>query len=494
MNEPPSSPAAMALEVSNGRWWLVPHLDLLNQALVFLSQRKAPVWFIRQLGYEVEGDPDDLLPFTRLIVEMPPRHGKSELVSRYFPAWYLGTHPTHRVILTSYEANFARSWGRKARDLLKEHGVRLFGVSVAKDSEAANDWEIEGSEGGMATAGVGGPITGRGANLFISDDAVKNAEEAASLTIQQRNADWWDSTAYTRLEPDGVAVVMATRWHVADLTGHILAVQDEDGDKDGDLENERWYVLKLPALAEDNDVLGRAEGEALWPQRYPVTRLRRIRERIGSYFFGALYQQHPAPAEGGLFDRRWWKSYRREDIAWRWQNGELRGGSFVDTAQTVNEGSDYSVIATWLTDGVNAYLWDVRRGRWTFPELVRQCVDVRERHHVPIYIEQVPWSLALIETLKTGLDGINSTATVSGVVPWKLGEYTEKSKRARAEAASPFCEAGNLHLPYEAVWKGEFIEEHALFPKGAHDDQVDTTSMFCLKMLAKAGVSFGSYG
>ena len=461
----PASPAEFAVMVSKGRWHMTPHLELLNQALVYLSQRKAPVSFLRMLGYNVAGGPDDLVPFNRLVVEMPPRHGKSELVSRYFPAWYIGQFPEHRVILGSYGADFARSWGRKARDLLKEHGPSLFGVAVKRTTEAGDDWEVEGTDGGMITAGVGGPITGRGANALLIDDAVKNAEEAASETIQKRNADWWDSTAYTRIEPDGIACVTATRWHAKDLTGHILE-QSDDEDGDPDLEPETWYTIKLSALAEPGDTLGRAPGEALWPERYPVGRLERIKRRIGSYFFGALYQQRPSAEEGDVFKRSDWKFYDElpgESIA---------GYSFIDTAGYDDKSNgDYAVIATVVRIGKDLYWKDVQRGRWTFPELVQRCRDARDEHKLPIMIEDVPWAKPLIQTLQK---------EISGVVPFKIEGH---SKETRAHAVSPFHESGNFYLPRRAKWVADFIEEHAAFPKGSHDDQVDTTSMAGMRLL-----------
>ena len=146
-----------------------------------------------------------------LVIEAPPRHGKSELISHYLPAWYLGTHPDRQVILTGYESSFARTWGRKARGLLEEWGEALFGVRVRGNLRAANDWGLEGFRGGMLTAGAGGPLTGRGAHLLIVDDPIKNSSDACSEVLRDRLWDWWESTASTRLEPGGCAIVIATR-------------------------------------------------------------------------------------------------------------------------------------------------------------------------------------------------------------------------------------------------------------------------------------------
>jgi predicted phage terminase large subunit-like protein len=223
-----------------------------------------------------------------LVVCMPPQHGKSELISKYLPAWYLGSFPDRRVILTGYEADFAAQWGRKARDLLEQHG-HLFGVRVSKRSSAVHRWDLEGREGGMTTAGVGGPITGRGAHLLIVDDPIKNDEEARSSTHREKQWDWWQSTASTRIRPGGLFVVVQTRWHRDDLAGRILREARTNG--------QRWREVRLPALAEDRDPLGRAPGEPLWPEVYSGEHLRRVKSSCTNYFWRALYQQDPL-AEG----------------------------------------------------------------------------------------------------------------------------------------------------------------------------------------------------
>ena len=201
--EPWLSPASFALAVDPG-FQVPPHIELLDRAIVETVESGG-----------------------RLLVAMPPRHGKSELCSRYTPAWYLGRFPDRRVILASYEADYAASWGRKARDLLEEHGRTMFGVGVRQDSHAANRWDLADHAGGMTTAGVGGAITGRGADLLIIDDPVKSVEEAESDTYRARTWDWWRGVALTRLEPGGAVILVMTRWHEDDLAGRIL--QEDSG-------------------------------------------------------------------------------------------------------------------------------------------------------------------------------------------------------------------------------------------------------------------------
>lgn len=231
-----------------------------------------------------------------LIVSMPPQHGKSELCSKYLPSWYLGTFPDRRVILTSYEADFAAGWGRRSRDLLEMHGD-MFNVKVSKRSSAVNRWDLEGRDGGMTTAGVGGPITGKGAHLFVIDDPLKNDEEARSAKHRQKQWEWWQSVASTRMRPGGLTIVVQTRWHRDDLTGRILDQAKTTG--------ARWLTVKLPAFSETNDPLGRGPGEPLWPEMFSKEVLEKRKANCSPYYWRALYQQDPQ-AEGGA---EWPESY-----------------------------------------------------------------------------------------------------------------------------------------------------------------------------------------
>lgn len=242
------TPAGFAHRVSGGKWVCPPHLDLLNRKLMGVATGE----------------------ITRLLVTMPPRHGKSEFISKYFPAWYLGTFPDRRFVLTSYEADFAMSWGRKVRDLLQQHGESYFGITIRPDTTAANRWTIAGRAGGMDTSGVGGPLTGKGADVLVIDDPVKNAEEAGSETYRNKAWDWYTSTAYTRLEPGGAVILIQTRWHEDDLAGRILSQVGAGG--------EPWHVLSMPALSDTQEVfadvmipaeeafrLGLREGDVIRP-------------------------------------------------------------------------------------------------------------------------------------------------------------------------------------------------------------------------------------
>lgn len=400
-------------------------------------------------------------PNGRLLVSMPPRHGKSELISRFLPAWLLGVDPTRRVILTSYEATQAERYGREARDLVEAHGPAVFGVDVRRDARTADAWRLQGHQGGMWTAGVGGAITGKGAELVIVDDPIKNWEEAVSQTYRERTWDWFRTTLYTRLEPNGAIVVVQTRWHDDDLTGRIMKEAREGG--------EAWETIVLPALAEENDPLGRAPGEALWPERWPAEVLHVKRRTSGSHGWSALYQQRPNPLGGGLFKREWLKYYTREgdwltlDDGRREHVGNLRRYATVDLAASVKTTADYTVVQVWgESRSGDKFLLDQFRGRVSGPELVPTIRRVALEAWAcdVVWIESVGFQLALVDQ-----------ARAAGVPVRELPR--DKDKVARALAATPALEAGTVWLPRSVAWLADLEGELLSFPNGAHDDQVD---------------------
>lgn len=429
-------PEGFAIVASDGKWMEAPHLDRINDALLKI----------------VNGE------ISRLMVLLPPRHGKSEFLSKYFPAWYLGMNPDKRIILTSYEADFAAQWGRRTRDLLEEHGPRLFPepVKLNPDSSSASRWDIAGHSGGMMTAGIRGPVTGKGMDIGILDDPVKNAEDAASKTLQDHNWEWYQSTFYTRLEPDGAIILIQTRWNENDLAGKLLAEMKTGG--------EQWAVLSLPALAEENDPLGRPVGTPLWPERFPVSALERIRTTAGSYFWNALYQQRPSPEEGEIFHRGWWRFYRVQpwDIGHFDEMIQSWDCAFKDT-----KSSDYVVGQVWGRIGSARYLLDQVRGRMDFPATIMAVLSLstkwqRARRKL---IEDKANGPAVIQQLKT---------RVSGLIPVE----PEGGKIVRARASTAEIEAGNVYLPDPSItpWIHDYIEEFAAFPTGRNDDQVDATT------------------
>lgn len=435
-------PVGLASVASAGRYEVPPHLRLLNEKLLEVADGRCK----------------------RLMIAMPPRHGKSELASKFFPAWLIGSCPAKRVILCSYEADFAASWGRKARNILEEWGPEVFGVRVAQDSSAANRWDIEGHLGGMVTAGVGGPITGKGADVLIIDDPVKNAEEAESATVREKTWDWYRSTAYTRLEPGGAVILIMTRWHEDDLAGRLLVEERNGGD--------RWDKVIFPAEAEEDDALGRAPGEPLWPERFPLQRLKEISKTLGSYLYASLFQQRPQPAGGAIFRRAWFRYFRREgsyyllrkdhevkrvpvDSCWRLQT--------VDASGTAKETSDFFVVMTFdVTPDHELLVLSVRRERAETTNQDRILDD-----------ELARWSPSYqaIEAKTFGLN-LYQARVRRGIPTKELKADRDKVTRARPVAA--MMEAEQVFFDEDLENLGDLEAELLAFPKGAHDDMVDT--------------------
>lgn len=407
-----------------------------------------------------------------LTIEAPVRCGKSVYVDWHLPAWYLGRFPDKQVGIASHEATFAESWGAKARDTLIEFGSS-FGVSVHRDIRSRSWWEIEDYGGSMRTFGIkGGGITGRGFDLLILDDLLKNAADADSEVIRDSQWEFLQGTAMSRLEPGATLIVLGARWHEDDLIGRIH--RDLPG---------RFRRLRMPAIAEppsvefpDPDVLGREPGEPLWPQRFPLANLERRRELSGSYFFNALYQQRPSSPEGTIFHREWWRRSNGAPLAfdqvlWSWDM------SFKDTSD-----SSFTVGQAWGRSGADFHLLHQVRGQWDYPTmkraLVAQVTDPRwQAAASTVLIEDKANGSAVIADLKHEL---------AGLIPVQTGA---DSKVARARSVSGYVEAGNVYLPEQADWVDAFIDEHAAFPRGVHDDQVDAMSQALRGLLARRGAS-----
>jgi predicted phage terminase large subunit-like protein len=420
-----------------------PHIEIVNDLIV---QGAAGV--LKAQGYK------------GAVVSMPPRHGKSFLVSHHAPAWFLGMFPDRHVGLASYETDFARSWGRKARGVLEEFGPELFNVEVDPSSRAAEEWRVRttlkkgGELGSMLTAGIGGPFTGRGMHFLIIDDPVKNAQEAHSKVRRQAVWDWATSTAFTRLEPDAFILVIMTRWHEDDLAGRMLTMTDELG-------GWRFKHVNLAALALPGDPLGRAVGEALWPWRYPVEELAGIRRALGSYVWNSLYQGMPQALEGGVFDvdkirivNEMPGKVRRAVRFWDLAGSEEEEGKVDHTA---------GVLMYRLQDGKYVIV-DVERTQQKSEgvEHLFQVTSAADGPNVKIRMEQ-----------ERGAAGKLIVDTYRRMVPGHdvRGRRPEGDLELRARPLAAAVERGDVYA-LNGPWLAEFLEEVARFPHGAHDDQV----------------------
>lgn len=487
------SPLDYACYISPDSAQRFQHTELLNTWIVALIQGRlyqfgpGPVPALDDHGV-LRHPSTGAEPVYRLTISMPPRHGKSFLVSDHLPAWFLTVHPMLRTILASYEADFAASWGTKARNHVQDHPE--FGVDVSKETRSGSRWNLDGRTGGMDTAGAGGAITGKGAHLFVIDDPIKNAEEAFSSTQRQTIFDWYLSTAFTRLQSwgcqecgyenapscpheglktPGRMILMNTRWHEDDLNGRVT-----------EKEPEKWAVLNLPALAEDNDQMGRERGEALCPSLFTLRALGDIKAAQTPYFWAAMYQGRPNIEGGGLISRpfRYHRLLAGEgDSPGVYELTDKNGSlSYVpekdcyrfatmDVAGSVKTSADWTVFS----------VWDVTPGR-ILMLTGRERVRMEQSNHEEELRKWVgAWpglKFVGIEDKTFGTYLIKNMIRHGGITVRPLKADTDKVSRA-----IPYGSAignGKVSFPSEAPWLQEWEHEHLQFPNSSHDDQVDT--------------------
>lgn len=456
---PWATPGAMALELDQ-RTVQTPALDLIDQALVDLMAT----------------------PDGRLIISMAPQEGKSQRTSRRFPLWALAKNPDLRIAIASYELGVARRWGRAIRDDIALHGTRL-GLKVRDDLSAQHEWQLDGHEGGVYAAGVGGALTGRPVDLGIIDDPIKDREQADSPIFRERVWNWWTDVMATRLAPGAPVVLILTRWHHDDLAGRLLAAED------GHL----WRVINIPAQADhrpekgETDTLGRSPGEFMESARgRTAAQWEAIKVRSGTRTWTSLYQGRPTPDTGNLFPKDGWARYTSP--LWVEANGqrlvpELGHAEDVELIQSWDftfkdtKASDYVVGQVWLRRGPTIYLLDMVRDRMSFSASCQAMRDVTARW---------PQAVAKLYEDKANGPAIRNAlqAQIGGLIPVE----PEGSKYARAAAVSPFVEAQNVVLPDPTqvpgtAWVTQLTEEAADFPGTAHDDTVDAFSQAAHRLL-----------
>ncbi|WP_248499789.1 phage terminase large subunit [Staphylococcus aureus] len=389
-----------------------------------------------------------------LIIEIPPRHGKSMTISETFPSYFLMRNPSKKVIAVSYSADLANGFGRLNRNKIDEFG-HLFGVKVDRGNGAVAKWTLENNRGGMTATGIGGSVTGKGAHVLIIDDPFKNATAANSPRQRQTVWNEWEMTLSTRLEEkgDGASVIVVmTRWHEDDLVGRLL---NNTG--------RQFQRIRLPAIAEDeDDLLGRAPGTPLCPQ-LGFTAEWAIQKKIevGTRTWDALYQQRPSPGEGAMIKRSDIRFYKvlpdnaRKDRLTSWDL------TFKDA-----EGADKVSGQEWGRDGANFYLIDRVAGVMDFPATMKAIRSFHAKHRTNrILIEDKANGPAVIASLKN---------EIPGIIPIE----PRGSKIARVAAVSPYWEAGNVYLPDPSIapWVHDVIEQIVSFPYASNDDDVDAMS------------------
>lgn len=447
----------MASLLSKGAYRRARHLDLLSNALVDLAM----------------GD------ITRLMVLMPPRHGKSETCSNWFPSWLLALWPRTKIMLATYSHSLARDNSEKVRNTMLEHSPTL-GIYLAKGSKAAAHWKTA-ARGEMIATGVRGGLTGRGANYLIIDDAVKDAAEAASELIQARNWSWYQSTFRSRLHPNGRILAIGTRWNENDLLGMLLQAFRKGPDTPG---YEPWTIICLPAECEtEDDLLGRSPardpnstdlelsiGDPLWPEGGPDGSfgrewIRSTKIASGSYWWAAVYQQRPAPLEGGIIKKGWLQRYTDDELPD--QMDEIATSWDMTFKKT---GSSFVVGQVWGRCGGRFYLLAQERGKWDFVETLEAVRRVAKA-----------WPDARAHYVEAAANGEAVIASLHDEIPGIIPVKPEGGKDSRLYAVSPTIESKCVYLP-DLPWAEENVYEALSFPNAANNDTVDAMSQALTQM------------
>lgn len=401
-------------------------------------------------------------PDGRLIISWPPRHGKSRLATIASPIWTLENFPERNIILSTYGADLSTDFGREVRDIFRANEA-LLDERIRKDVKSVGRF-MTTKGGGMLSVGLGGAITGKGADVFLIDDYIKTMEEAMSDSKRDSDWEWFTGTAYHRLEPGGSMIIIATRWHADDLIGRILknfGTTEEGG---------MWDHIKFKAFAEEDDPLGRKLGEPLFPERYDEERLSDRRRVLGSLFFNALYQQEPEDEGSKLTDKSWIEVVGAEQIPLNDPNVVFR--RIWDFGGGKNKEADPTVGMHICGHKITRQIWilDVYRKRAS-PEATETAVALRgisDGTATEVVIEQEP-----------GASGKQLVAHyANNVLPRHTvrGSLATTSKVVRAQPFLAAAEAGKVKL-LRAPWNSDFLDEFDAFPNGDHDDQVDTSAI-----------------
>ncbi|MFN3306168.1 MAG: phage terminase large subunit [Candidatus Kapaibacteriota bacterium] len=457
------TPSDIGKLIFKSKWSEPKHIEVLNRLLVEVTKRN----------------------IHRLVVNLPPRYGKSTLISLLYPFWYIGNYPQHNLMLVTYQNKLAQLWGKRIRQLIFAKGKELFEIELDKEDRSSSTMTIFNHNGRILCVGAGGLLTGLGADAIIVDDPIKNQKEALSLHQRESLWEWFKATLFTRLEPNGVLLIVCTRWHEDDLVGRLLSTQDFVELSKKELEEAtlvlspaKWCLLKIPAIANENDPLGRAPGEVLWKERFDYNSLQEQRKFLGDFWFSALYQQEPIFKTGKIFKR---ENFRYFELK---ENNvivvETKGSqsvreyhllehctvfTTVDLAVKANERTDYTVgIVFAVNRSRDIFILEIIRERFNSADHLSLLWSVFSRWKpVLIGIEAVQYQYSLIQMgRKMGLPVKELKA--------------DRDKIARSLSIANLVDSGKVYFRKGASWLDDFERELIEFPDSKHDDQVDAFS------------------
>lgn len=457
------TPSEIGKMVYKTKWQEPKHIQVLDKLLLKIANRE----------------------IFRLIVNIPPRYGKSLMTSILFPFWYIGNFPESNVIVVTYQNKLAQIWGKRIRQLIFSHGDELFEIKLDPADRSASTMTIEKHNGKIICVGAGGLLTGLGADAIIIDDPIKNQKEA--LSIHQREAlwDWFKATLFTRLEPNGVLLIVCTRWHEDDIVGRILAsgnsteiTQVNIGNFESTNKANHWFILKLPAISKENDPLGRLPGEALWKERFDIETINEQKKILGDFWFSALYQQEPIFSTGRIFKKENFHYFSLHDntiVVPGMDNGIpskeyylLQNCSIfatIDLAVKTTESSDFTcAIVFAVSRKKEIFILEVIRKKFESADHLNLISSIYSRWKpVLIGIESVQYQFSLIQTARR-----------QGIPVKEL--KADRDKIARSLPIATLVDSGSVMFLRDAPWLDEFERELLAFPNSHHDDQVDAFS------------------
>ncbi len=472
--------------------------ELARRRLLPFIQRFDPsyvaAWFHKDLCQQLERFLQRVIDKKepRLMLFVPPRHGKSITSSQNFPAWAFGKHPELEFISTSYAETLQIDFSKKIQAMIRSDEYRILfpGVTIPKNHESVSRWQLAMTDsrgvpkltgGGLLAAGVGGPLTGRGANIGLIDDPVKNAEEADSELIRNTLKNWYSSTFYTRMAPGGGILIIQTRWHDDDLSGWLIhemmeAVKEMEPGAEWPSDVDRWEVISYPAIATEDEKY-RKKGEALHPERYSLKALKKKRRTMIPRHWSALYQQNPVADEGSYFSKDMIRYYSPSELP---PLEELDIYCAGDLAISKADTADFTVFEIAGLD-INNKLWvlDVRRGRWNTDEITDQIIDIHKVHN----------------PIRFGLEEDKIAMAITGEIERKCREHTinrkpapihslfveplkikGRDKRLRARPIQGRMARGEVLVPRGALWVDNWVNEHLRFDAGRWEDCVDANA------------------
>lgn len=439
--------------------------DSFRDYCVVTDKTYDPQWFHDVLADKLQSVYERVLKgeSPRVMITMPPRHGKSESSTKKFPSWVLGKSPEFPIIVSTYSQDLSTKFGQGTRDIMNSQNYQaVFDTRLREDTKAKASW-MTSEGGGYEAVGVGGSITGKGFKIGIIDDPFKNDEEAESETMRENIWNWYITTFYTRQEGNAAIIIINTRWHDDDLSGRVIK-QEKDARENGEADFDTWEIINFTAIAEHTDE-HRKQGDALWPTKFNITHLNKTKGVLGPYKFSALYQQNPVDESSQEFKSFWFKDRTRHEL----ERLETRRWLTIDPASAMRGDSDNIGVTLNLVD---------REGKWNFmcwklrmnaPELI----DFMFKMHTDYGFEKVGIEEgAYQQVIKPFLDiEMRKRQHFFEVVELK---HASQAKELRIRGLIPYYSSGTIY--HVEGMCSDLVDEAIRFPKGAYDDVLDSAA------------------